>query len=54
MQLSNPSVIFLPGKLRPIKTMRLSRFFAVLPWPLVVAIEDHVDALEHEALIVIL
>ncbi len=26
MQLSKPSVIFLPGRLRPMKTMRLSRF----------------------------
>ena len=26
MQLSNPSAIFLPGRLRPMKTMRLSRF----------------------------
>src|SRR5580704_10829851 len=27
---------------------------AVFPWPLVIAVEDHVHALEHEALIVIL
>ena len=26
MQLSNPSAIFFPGRLRPMKTMRLSRF----------------------------
>src|SRR5208282_3309952 len=26
----------------------------LVPWPLVVAVEDHVHALEHEALIVIL
>ena len=36
------------------KTMRLSRFSSVLPWPLVIAVEDHVHALEHEALVVVL
>ena len=53
-QLSKPCRILSSGRLRPMKTRRLSRFSPGLPRPLVVAVEDHVHALEHEALVVIL
>jgi hypothetical protein len=35
------------------KTMRLSRFSSCLPVALVVALDDHVHALDHIALIVV-
>ena len=50
MQLSKPWRIFSSGKLRPMKTMRLVRSSPSFHGPLMVAIEDHVHALEDEAL----
>ena len=52
--LSKPLRIFSSGRLRPMNTTRLVALLAVLPFALVVAVEHHVHALEHEALRVVL
>ena len=52
IQLSKPSRIICSGNSRPMKTRRLSRGFAVLPLTLMIALEHHVDALEHVAVVV--
>ena len=54
MTVSKPLRIFSSGNLRPMNTSLLSRVLAVLPGALMVAVEDHVHALEHEALGIVL
>ena len=53
-QASKPARIFSSGRLRPMNTARLSRFSSARPGPLMVAVQDHVHALEHEALGIVL